>query len=51
MKELEQNFTKQGILNDKEKNELNEKLNIIQKKYDELFNIYKKKKDNNNKKK
>ena len=47
MKELEQNFTKQGLLNDKEKNELNEKLNIIQKKYDELYNIYNKEKDNN----
>ena len=36
MKELEQNFTKQHQLNEKEKNELDEKNNSLQRKYEEL---------------
>ena len=46
MKELEQNFTKQNQLNEKEKNELLDKNNLLQKKLEELNNIYKTEKIN-----
>ena len=47
MKELEQNFLKQGLANNKEKNDLSEKLNTLQKKYDELSANYDKEKNSN----
>jgi hypothetical protein len=47
MKELEQNFLKQGLANNKEKNDLSEKLNVLQKKYDELSANYDKEKNSN----
>ena len=47
MKELEQNFLKQGLANNKEKNDLIDKLNSLQKKYDELNSNYDKEKNNN----
>ena len=40
MKELEQNFLKQNQINDKEKNEISQKLNSMTKKYEELNNLY-----------
>ena len=40
MKELEQNFTQQNQLNEKEKNELIEKNNSLQKKYEDLNKLY-----------
>ena len=49
MKEIEQNFTKQNQINEKEKNELNEKNIILQKKLDELTTIYNDEKLNNEK--
>ena len=36
MKELEQTFTKQAQINEKERNDLVDKLNSLQKKFDEL---------------
>ena len=49
MKELEQNFTKQNQLNEKEKNELMEKHNSLQKKFDELNTTYNNERLNNEK--
>lgn len=40
MKELEQNFLKQSQTNDKEKNEISQKLNTMTKKYEELNNLF-----------
>ena len=40
MKELEQNFLKQNQTNDKEKNEISQKLQNITKKYEEFYNIF-----------
>ena len=47
MKELEQNFLKQETSNNKEKNDLSEKLNSLQKKYDELIINYNTEKNSN----
>ena len=44
MKELEQNFLKQNQANDKEKNEISQKLQSITKKYEELSDSYEKEK-------
>ena len=49
MKELEQNFTKQNQLNEKEKNELIEKNSLLQKKYDDLSTTYNNEKINTEK--
>ena len=49
MKELEQNFLKQSQSNEKEKNDLSEKLNNLQKKYDELSKNYDQEKNTNQK--
>ena len=48
-KELEQNFLKQGLANNKEKNDLIDKLNSLQKKYDDLTNSYEQEKKLNQK--
>ena len=50
MKELEQNFTKQNQLNEKEKNEIIEKHNLLTKKFDELNATYNNERLNNEKK-
>ena len=47
MKELEQNFLKQGLTNNKEKNDLSEKLSSLDKKYKELLSNYTQEKNNN----
>ena len=47
MKELEQNFLKQSQTNDKEKNEISQKLNTMTKKYEELNNLFEQEKKSN----
>jgi hypothetical protein len=47
MKELEQNFLKQSQSNEKEKNDLSEKLNNLQKRFDELSKNYDQEKNTN----
>ena len=49
MKELEQNFLKQSQANEKEKNDLSEKLNNLQKRFDELSKNYDQEKNTNQK--
>ena len=49
MKELEQNFTQQNKINEKEKNELIERNKILQKKFDDLSQTYNNEKINNEK--